>query len=87
MFATFANAPSADRRPWSVVRAERGLDAVEEAVANAKLRVEQAIDALVVVLDSYGSIGEAERRHLIAVASEAIDDLAAPVARNLEAQL
>ena len=88
MFITYhPNSPDADRRPWSVIRAERGLDAVDEAVAAAKLKVEQAVDALVVVLDCYASVSEAERRSLIKATHEFIDDMAAEAVRKLEDDL
>jgi hypothetical protein len=88
MFATYhANSPDADRRPWSVVRAERELEALEDAVAAAKTAIEVAVDALIVKLDQHASVSEAERRSLINVAHQGIDDLAGPAIRRLEDDL
>ena len=87
MLSYHANSPSSDRRPWSVVRAERDLDAVEDAVARAQIAIEVAVDALINTLDQHASVPEAERAGIINRMRQELDDLAAPALRKIEGDL
>ncbi len=80
------NSPEADRRPYASVRAERGLEAIEDAIAQAMTKIEDAVNAVSVAVDNYGTCYEQQRLEALAAIRDELDDLAAATVRRLEGE-